>query len=80
LFFNITVSLPKGKDIATIPRFETHLPKFGHFIGALEKNAFGSICLHSDDSPIVVEVRHDSPLLLVVVTLTQNLPPSEPCR
>jgi hypothetical protein len=55
LFFNITVTLPEGEDIATIPHFETHMPKYGHFIKGLEKHAFGSFSLHSSDGPIVVE-------------------------
>ncbi|KAI0284577.1 hypothetical protein BGY98DRAFT_947614 [Russula aff. rugulosa BPL654] len=54
LFFNITVSLPEGKDITTIPRFETRLPKYIHDIRALEKHRFGFISLHSFDSPIFV--------------------------
>jgi len=60
LFFNITVSLPERKDVTTIPSFETNLPKFGHVIKALEKHTFGSICLHSSDGPIFVEVCLDS--------------------
>lgn len=56
LFFNITVTLPEGEDITTIPHFETHLPKFRHVIKGLEKHAFGSISLRSSDSPIFVEV------------------------
>ncbi|KAN0111748.1 hypothetical protein V8E52_008128 [Russula decolorans] len=55
LFFNITVSLPEGKDVTTIPHFETRLPKYTHVITALKKHAFGFISLHSFDSPIFVE-------------------------
>jgi len=55
LYFNITVSLPAGKDVTTIPHFETWLPKYHHFITRLEKNAFGVISLHSLDSPIFAE-------------------------
>jgi hypothetical protein len=54
LFFNITVSLPEGKDVTTIPHFETRLPKYGHVI-KVEKHTFGSISLHSFDGPIFVE-------------------------
>jgi hypothetical protein len=60
LFFNITVSLPEGKDVTTIPHFETRLPKYTHVITALEKHAFGFISLHSFDSPIFVDVCLDS--------------------
>ncbi len=69
MFFNITVSLPTGKDVTTIPNFETSLPKFGQFIATLEKHAFGNIFLHSSDSPIFVEVCFISTAFLVVVTL-----------
>jgi len=55
LFFNITVSLPEGEGVTTIPHFETRLPKYTHVITALEKHVFGSISLHSFDSPIFVE-------------------------
>jgi len=55
LFFNITVSLPEGKDVTNIPHFETRLPKYTHVIRALEKHTFGFISLHSFDSPIFVE-------------------------
>jgi hypothetical protein len=55
LFFNITVLLPEGKDVTTIPHFETRLPKYTHIIKALEKHAFGSFSLNSFDSPIFVE-------------------------
>jgi len=67
LFFNITVSLPEGKDVTTIPHFETSLPKYGHFITALEKHAFGSFALLSYDSPIFVEVCLISTAFLVVM-------------
>jgi hypothetical protein len=60
LFFNITVSLPEGKDVTTIPHFETRLPKYAHVIKALEKHRFGFVSLHSFDSPIFVEVCLDT--------------------
>jgi len=46
---------PIPSNITTIPHFETHLPKYKHVISALEKHTFGSISLHSSDSPIFVE-------------------------
>jgi len=55
LYFNITVLLPEGKDVTTIPHFQTHLPLFQHVIRSLPKHRFGSISLHSADSSIIVE-------------------------
>jgi len=55
MFFNITVSLPEGKDVTTIPHFATHLPMFGHVIKKLPTHKFDSVSFNSARSPIYVE-------------------------
>ncbi|KAI9508246.1 hypothetical protein F5148DRAFT_931999 [Russula earlei] len=55
LFFNITLSLPQGKDVNVLPHFETHLPLFHQTIKKLPTHTFGSISLHSFDGPIFAE-------------------------
>jgi len=55
LFFNVTVSLPEGTDITTIPHFTTYLPLFAHVIKELPTHTFGSISLHAGHSPVHAE-------------------------
>jgi len=53
IFFNITLSLPEGKEVSTFPHFETRLPLFSQIIAGLPTHDFGSISLHSTNRPIL---------------------------
>jgi len=55
ILFNITLSLPKGEEVATVPYFETRLPLFSQIVAGLPTHAFGSISLHSTNAPIFTE-------------------------
>ncbi|KAH8993594.1 hypothetical protein EDB86DRAFT_3103177 [Lactarius hatsudake] len=52
IFFNITLSLPEGKEVTTVPHFETRLPLFSQIVAELPTHTFGSISLHSANRPI----------------------------
>jgi hypothetical protein len=55
IFFNITLSLPEGKDAPTLPNFETRLPFFSQFFARLPTYTFGTVMLHSTNSPIIAD-------------------------
>ncbi|KAI9432953.1 hypothetical protein H4582DRAFT_2082786 [Lactarius indigo] len=55
IFFNITLSLPEGKEVITVPHFETRLPLFSQIVAGLPTHTFGSISLHSTNRPIVAQ-------------------------
>jgi hypothetical protein len=55
IFFNITLSLPEGEEVVTVPHFETRLPLFSQIVAGLPTHAFSSISLHSTNRPIFTE-------------------------
>ncbi|KAH9171093.1 hypothetical protein EDB89DRAFT_1194704 [Lactarius sanguifluus] len=56
IFFNITLSLPEGKEVTTVPHFETRLPLFSQIVAGLPTHTFGSISLHSTNRPIFAHI------------------------
>ncbi|KAI0249770.1 hypothetical protein BJV78DRAFT_1129034 [Lactifluus subvellereus] len=55
LFYNITVSLPGGKEVIAVPHFETRLPLFHHEVQELPTHTFDSIFLHSSNGFIFAQ-------------------------
>jgi len=55
IFFNITLSLPQGEEVATVPHFETRLPSFSQIVAGLPTHAFGSISLRSKNGLIITD-------------------------
>ncbi|KAH9974104.1 hypothetical protein BGW80DRAFT_1170927 [Lactifluus volemus] len=55
MFIAITVSLPEGKQVTHVPRFETSLPYFRHTIHELPTHTFDSFFLHPFHRPVHVK-------------------------
>ncbi|KAH9036846.1 hypothetical protein EDB85DRAFT_1938979 [Lactarius pseudohatsudake] len=85
IFFNITLSLPEGKEVTIVPRFETRLPLFSQIVAGLPTHAFVLLATRSASTREMGRLRalfntsssldietSNTPVKVVVNALNQN--------